>query len=83
MAIIALLPIAGFIAPQQITTSPTLILWVFPLAAAIAVVYKVTKLPRIKTVNFIKETSVLFGSIVIFISIAAIILYLVDLLIIQ
>ena len=83
MAIIAILPIATFMTPQQIGTSPTLILWMLPLAAAIAVVYKVTKLPRIKTVNFIKETFVLFGSIVIFICIAAIILYLVDLFIIQ
>jgi hypothetical protein len=43
--------------------------------AAIAIVYKATKLPEIKAVNFIKEAVVLFSSIVIFMFVTALILY--------
>jgi hypothetical protein len=50
-------------------------LWLLPLVASIAVVYKATKLPEIKATNFIKESVVLFGSIVIFMFVIAFILY--------
>jgi hypothetical protein len=46
-------------------------LWLLPLVAAIAIVYKATKVPKITAVNFLKETVVLFGSIVIFMAITA------------
>lgn len=65
---------ASFIAPIYIGTNPQAILWLLPLAAAIAVVYKATKLDKIKNIAFAKETIILFGSIVIFIAIAAIVL---------
>ncbi|MFC1676460.1 hypothetical protein ACFL3G_05290 [Planctomycetota bacterium] len=66
---------ASFTAPIQIGTNPQAMLWLLPLAAAIAVVYKATKLPEIKTVTFLKESIILFGSIVVFIAIAAIVLW--------
>jgi len=49
-------------------------LWLLPLVAAIAIVYKTTKLPEIKAANFLKEVVILFGSIIIFMSITAFVL---------
>jgi hypothetical protein len=66
---------ASFTIPEQIGTTPQSMLWLLPLVAAIAIVYKATKLPEIKAANFIKEAGVLFGSIVIFMFVTAIILY--------
>ena len=66
---------ASFTAPIQIGTNPQAMLWLLPLAAAIAVTYKTTKLSEIKTITFLKESIILFGSIVIFITIAAIVLW--------
>ncbi len=66
---------ATFTSPENIGTNPQSLLWLLPLAAAIAVVYKATKLSTITAGNFIKEAAVLFGSIVIFIIITALALY--------
>ena len=49
-------------------------LWLLPLVAAISVVYKTTKLPKIRFANFLKESVILFGSIVIFMAITALVL---------
>ena len=67
--------IANFTIPEQISTTPQSMLWLLPLVASIAIVYKATKLPEIKVGNFIKESVVLFGSIVVFMLVIAIILY--------
>lgn len=64
-----------FTAPEEIGTAPQSILWLLPLTAAIAVVYKATKLQKITAGNFIKETAVLLGSIIVFITITALALY--------
>ena len=77
------LPIATFTAPESIGTSPQSLLWVLPLAAAIAVVYKAVKLPNIVAVNFIRETVALFGSIIIFMAITASVLCILAYLIIK
>ena len=66
--------IASFTAPQQIGTGPCSLLWLLPLVAAIAVVYKATKLPRITAGVFLKETAVLFGSIIVFVTVTALVL---------
>jgi hypothetical protein len=66
---------ANFTIPEHIGTTPQSMLWLLPLVAAIAVVYKATKLPEIKAVNFIKEAVVLFGSITVFMFVTALILY--------
>ena len=68
--------IATFTAPENITTNPQSMLWFLPLAAAIALVYKTTKLPKITAAVFLKEVTLLFGSIVSFIIVAALALYL-------
>lgn len=66
---------ASFTIPEQISTTPQSMLWLLPLVAAIAVVYKATKLPEIKAANFIKESVLLFGSIVVFMFVTAFVLY--------
>ena len=66
---------ASFTIPEQIGTTPQSMLWLLPLVAAISIVYKATKLPEIKAVNFIKESVVLFVSIVVFMLATALILY--------
>lgn len=75
--------IASFTSPENIGANPQSMLWLLPLVAAIAIIYKATKLPTIKATNFIKETSILFGSIIVFIVIAALILHSVAWLIIE
>lgn len=75
MPIIAGFVIATFTAPQYVQTNPQSMLWLLPLVAAIAVTYKATKLPTITASIFLKEVAVLFGSIVTFIIITALVLY--------
>jgi hypothetical protein len=69
------LVLATFTTAEDITTNARMTLWLLPLAAAIAVIYKVLKLPEIKPVNFIKEVVVLFGSIVVFLVVSALVLF--------
>jgi len=65
------LVMATFTTPEKISANPQSILWLLPLVAAIAIVYKATKVPEIKFAHFIKEAMILFGSIVVFMFIAA------------
>ena len=64
-----------FTTPEKIGTNPQSMLWLLPLAAAIAVVYKATKVRKVAPRAFIKEATILFGSIVVFITVTACILY--------
>ncbi|MBC8481379.1 MAG: hypothetical protein H8D47_01775 [Planctomycetes bacterium] len=52
--------------PKGLPTNPASLLWFFPLAAAISLVYKAAKLPEMKKSVFFKEFLVLFSSIVVF-----------------
>jgi len=63
--------LGSFTAPEQLTTEPVTVLWLLPLAASIAVVYKATKVASIKPLEFIKEVVILFISIVGFVVISA------------
>lgn len=74
MSIINSFIIANFTVPERINVDSQSILWLLPLVAAIAIVYKVTKTPRIKGPAFLKEVVILFGSIVIFMAATAIVL---------
>jgi len=67
--------LAGFTVPMRIDTDPASMLWLLPLVIAIAVVYKATKVDKIKASAFVRETAVLIGSILVFIVVAAIILH--------
>ena len=71
----ALSILANFLSPEEVGTTPQSMFFLLPLVAAIAVVYKATKLPAVTVRSFVKESSVLFGSIVVFILVTAVILY--------
>ena len=65
---------ASFTVPEIIHVDSRSMLWLLPLIAAISVVYKTTKIPRIKAVSFLREVVILFGSIVVFMAVSAIVL---------
>jgi hypothetical protein len=65
---------ANFSVPEEIGTNPRSLLLLLPLLAAIAIVYKATKVPSISAGNFIKESAILFGSILVFMVITALVL---------
>ncbi|MDD5326742.1 MAG: hypothetical protein PHY02_02885 [Phycisphaerae bacterium] len=67
--------LATFTSPEQICPNPQAMLWLLPLTAAIALVYKATKMPKFTTGAFLKEAAILFGSIVAFLIITAWVLF--------
>ncbi|OHB65165.1 MAG: hypothetical protein A2Y76_02315 [Planctomycetes bacterium RBG_13_60_9] len=67
--------LGSFTIPMRIGTDPASMLWLLPLSVSIAVVYKATKVHRVQLRSFAREAAVLFGSILIFILVAAVILY--------
>ena len=66
--------IASFTVPERIGVNLKSMLLLLPLVAAIAVVYKATKIPTIKPTHFFKESVILFGSIVVFMAVTALVL---------
>jgi hypothetical protein len=74
MSMTAAFILATFTTPENIGMTPQSMLWLLPLVAAISIVYKTTKLPKIRFAHFVKESVVLFGSIVIFMAITALVL---------
>ena len=75
MELISAFVIATFTTPENVGVNPQSILWLLPLAGAIAVVYKATKVPKIKAVSFLKESVILFGSIIVFMLVTALVLF--------
>jgi hypothetical protein len=67
--------LASFTTPMHIDTNAASMLWLLPLVASIVVVYKATKVHKIWPYLFFKESALLFGSILVFIVAAALILY--------
>jgi hypothetical protein len=66
--------LASFGYPVHIGTTPWSLLWIVPLLGSIAIVYKATKVSTIVPKRFAREVCGLFGSILVFIVIAALIL---------
>lgn len=66
--------LASFTKSLDIGTNPASLLWIIPLTASIAIVYKATKVGSIKAWPFAKECSLLFASILVFITVAALVL---------
>ncbi len=66
------LVLSSFTSPENIGTNPQAMLWMFPLAASIAIVYKAVKVGDIKAVNFVKQAAILFATIIIFVAAAAV-----------
>jgi hypothetical protein len=75
MAALGAILLASFTTPMHIDTDPASMLWLLPLVVSIVVVYKATKVHKIRAYPFVKESAVLFGSILVFIIAAALILY--------
>lgn len=75
--------LATFAVPENIGTNPASMLWMFPLLAAIAVVYKANKLRVMFWKFFIREVVVLFGVLSGFMILAIVVLNLVVWLITQ
>jgi hypothetical protein len=75
MSTIASCILATFSTPERIGINSQSMLWLLPLVAVIAVVYKVTKIPHIRAGHFLKEAVILFGSIVVVMIIAALTLF--------
>lgn len=69
--------LASFTAPIEIGTDPASMLWMFPLLAAIAVIYKATKMRVFMVKTFIRETLVLFATLSGFMIAAVVVLNLV------
>ncbi len=66
--------LSTFTTPETISTAPAAILWLIPLTASIAIVYKATKVRKMTFLPFFRQVAVLVGTILIFIFIAAIVL---------
>lgn len=63
--------LAGFMSPVDIGTTPKAFLLALPLIAVIAVVYKATKLEKLEFWPFLRESVLLFGSILVFMVLTA------------
>ena len=78
MSLSVMTVLSSFLLPENIGSTPASLLWLFPLVASIAVAYKATKVPEIKLKSFVKESVILFGSILIFMFITAMVLFAVN-----
>ena len=70
----AAIVMAEFTIPEEIGTNPRSLLLLLPLLVSIAVVYKATKVSRVSAGSFLKESALLFGSILVFMVITALVL---------
>jgi len=75
--------LATFIVPENIGLNPQSVLWLLPLVASIAIVYKALKIQKIRFGNFLIETATLFASIIGFIAVTALVLFVLAWLIIE
>ena len=66
--------LAAFTAPIEIGTTPGSMLWMFPLLAAIALVYKATKMRVLFTKKYLIQSAMLFLSVSGFMIIAIVVL---------
>lgn len=58
--------VAAFTVPEYIGVEPKTMLWMFPLLASIALVYKATKLRVMFLGKFFKEAAILFCTLSLF-----------------
>jgi hypothetical protein len=69
------LMLASFTSPVYIGSTSGALLWALPLIAVISIVYKAIKLDEIKSGDFVKQVFLLFGSIVVFMILTAVIIF--------
>ena len=63
---------ASFTRPMEIGATPASFLWLLPLVAAISVVYKAVKVPKVNSLHFVRECLLVFLVIVVFMIMVAI-----------
>lgn len=66
--------LASFTAPIDIGTTPASMLWMFPLLAAVSLIYKATKMRVLRTRKYLLESLLLFLSVSGFMIMAIIVL---------
>ena len=69
--------LATFTSPETIGTTPASMLWMFPLLASIAIIYKVTKMRVIFWKRFFREVIILFLTISVFLVLIGVALHLI------
>ena len=69
------LMLASFTSPVYIGSTAGALLWSLPLLAVISIVYKAIKLDEIKPADFVKQVFLLFGSILVFMLLTAVIIF--------
>lgn len=69
--------VAAFTVPEYIGVEPRTMLWMFPLLASIAIVYKATKLRVMFLGKFFKEAAILFCTLSLFMILLGIALHIV------
>lgn len=74
MSALAAIVMAQFTIPEEIGTNPRSLLLLLPLLASIAVIYKATKVSKVSAGSFLKESAMLFGSILVFMVLTALVL---------
>lgn len=67
--------LASFTSPVSIGSTAAAMLWALPLLAVISIVYKAIKLDDIKPADFVKQVILLFGSILVFMLLTAVIIF--------
>lgn len=67
--------LAGFTSPVYIGTTAKALLLALPLIAVISIVYKAIKLDEIKFISFLRESILLFGSILAFMIVTAVVIF--------
>ncbi len=64
--------LATFTAPENIGTTPQSMLWMFPLLASIAIIYKATKMRVLLWGSFLRSATILFCTLSVFMVLSAI-----------
>ncbi len=67
--------LASFTSPIHIGSNAVMLLWALPLIAVISIVYKAIKLDELKPAEFVKQVILLFGSILVFMILTAVIIF--------
>ena len=69
--------LGSFTSPIEIGTDPQSFLWMFPLLAAISLIYKATKMRVLFWGKFFKEVAKIFITVSVFMALAAVGLHLI------
>ncbi|MHC5060452.1 MAG: hypothetical protein ACYTFK_05140 [Planctomycetota bacterium] len=69
--------LANFTAPEYIGNDARGLLWIFPLLASVAIIYKTTKMRVLFLKRFFKETVILFCTLSIVMVLVAVTLHLI------